>query len=143
MGKQSKTGNKQVAEYGKKTRFKPGQSGNPGGRPRKLLTIAAGLHQGGLSRSQLNDMIKALGGMTLNELKAVATDPKSLALEVAVANAIRNDIQNGRLQNVETVLSRSFGTPRQEVILNSTSTIRNVQISMPDNEKSDESPDKL
>jgi len=33
-----KKGNPTIAELGKNTRFQPGQSGNPSGRPRDLLT---------------------------------------------------------------------------------------------------------
>lgn len=117
-------------------RFKKGESGNKSGRPRKFVTIMAGKE--GLKRSEINDIIQGLAGLTVAELKAIFTDPQSRALEVVVAKAIASDIQAGRMINTESILSRAFGTPKQEVQMNVRSTVKNVHMSIPDNEKSDE-----
>jgi hypothetical protein len=93
------------------TRFKPGQSGNPKGRPRKYVSKLAAEY--GYKQSEVVDCIKALLSMTIAELSDVYKSPDSTVLEKAVSHAIKKSIEKGSLYNIETVLNRVFGMPHQ------------------------------
>ena len=92
--------------------FKKGQSGNPNGRPRKFVTL---LKEQGYKRSEINDTLQAMLAMDMTELKAVYDDPRATILEKTVANALRKSLEKGTLYSLETLLSRVYGQPKQEV----------------------------
>lgn len=93
--------------------FKPGNTMGKG-RPKKFLTKLR--EQEGfekLTHSQVIDIFEDLIGLTLEELKGIYEDPNSTVVEVAVAKALKTDIENGVLSNHETVMSRIFGKASQ------------------------------
>lgn len=92
--------------------FKKGQSGNPNGRPRKFVTL---LKEQGYKKSEINDTIQAMLSMDMTELKGVYDDPRATILEKTVANALRKSLEKGTLYSIETLLTRVFGQPKQEV----------------------------
>ncbi len=92
--------------------FKKGQSGNPNGRPRKYVST---LVDQGYKRSEINDTIQNMMAMTLEEVKAVWDNPTATVLEKTIASAIRKSIEKGTLYSMETLLSRVYGQPKQEV----------------------------
>jgi hypothetical protein len=96
----------------KETEFKKGQSGNPNGRPRKYVSL---LKEQGYKRSEINDTIQAMMAMDMVELKEVYDNPKATILEKTIANAMRKSLEKGTLYSLETLLSRVFGQPKQEV----------------------------
>ena len=100
--------------------FKPGESGNPNGRPRKFITT---LKDQGYKLSEINDTLMVLLSMDIEELKAVYDNPKSTVLEKAVANAIRKSIEKGSLYNIETIITRAMGKPKETVDTNNTGEI--------------------
>jgi hypothetical protein len=53
--------------------------------------------------------------MTIEELGDVFKDPKATILEKTVANAMRKSLEKGTLYSLETLLSRVYGQPKQEV----------------------------
>jgi hypothetical protein len=91
--------------------FKPGESGNPNGRPRKYVSL---LKEQGYKLSEINDSLMALLSMDLNELKEVFENPKATVLEKAVAGAIRKSIEKGSLYNIETIITRAMGKPKEQ-----------------------------
>jgi hypothetical protein len=93
------------------TKFKPGESGNPNGRPRKYVSL---LKEQGYKLSEINDTLMALLSMDLNELKEVFENPKATVLEKAVAGAIRKSIEKGSLYNIETIITRAMGKPKEQ-----------------------------
>ena len=92
-------------------KFTPGESGNPNGRPRKYVSL---LKEQGYKLSEINDTLMALLSMDLNELKEVFENPKATVLEKAVAGAIRKSIEKGSLYNIETIITRAMGKPKEQ-----------------------------
>ena len=92
--------------------FKKGESGNPNGRPRKYVSL---LVDQGYKRSEINDTIQNMMAMTVDELKQVWDNPKATILEKTIASAMRKSIEKGTLYSLETLLSRVYGLPKQEL----------------------------
>lgn len=101
-------GNPDIAQHG----FKKGQSGNPNGRPRKFVTTLKDI---GYKRSEINDTIQAMLAMDKDELTDAMKNPKATILEMTVASAMKKSIEKGSLYSIETLLSRVFGMPKQEI----------------------------
>lgn len=75
-----------LKEIGKKTQFKPGQSGNPKGRPKKVLTRFS---QFGYTKQEVRDTFSALAGMTSKELDVIILDEESTVLEILAAREFK------------------------------------------------------
>lgn len=105
------------------TKFQPGESGNPNGRPRKFVSQ---LREQGYKLSEINDTLMVLLSMDLEELKAVFDNPKSTVLEKAVSNAIRKSIEKGSLYNIETIITRAMGKPKEQTEHSGVQTIKVV-----------------
>ena len=94
------------------SKFKKGQTGNPNGRPRKFVTTLKDI---GYKRSEINDTIQAMLAMDKDELTDAMKNPKATILEMTVASAMKKSIEKGSLYSIETLLSRVFGMPKQEI----------------------------
>ena len=97
--------------------YKPGQSGNPNGRPRKYVSL---LKEQGYKLAEVNDCIQVMMSMTLDELKTVWDNPQATVLEKTIASAIKRSIEKGSLYSMETLLTRVYGKPKE------TSTVENT-----------------
>jgi hypothetical protein len=95
--------------------FKKGEVANPNGRPRKYVSE---LRSQGYKLGEVNDAIQVLMSMTIDELKEVYTNPKATVLEKTIASAIRKSIEKGSLYSIETLLTRVYGKPKEQVDLN-------------------------
>ena len=100
------------AHGGSLTRPSKGETMNPNGRPKKYVTT---LTEMGYKRSEINDTIQAMMAMTMKELQEVYENPTATVLEKTIAGAMRKSIEKGTLYSMETLLSRVFGQPKQEV----------------------------
>ena len=94
------------------TRPDKGETMNPNGRPRKFVTT---LTDYGYKRSEINDTIQTMMAMTMDELKTVYENPTATILEKTIAGAMRKSLEKGTLYSLETLLSRVYGQPKQEV----------------------------
>jgi hypothetical protein len=103
--------------------FPKGVSGNPNGRPRKYVSL---LKEQGYKLAEINDSIQALMSMTPNELGEVTSNPNATVLELTVARAIMKSLNNGSLYSMDTLLSRVYGKPKEQVDVQQDSRIEVV-----------------
>jgi Family of unknown function (DUF5681) len=103
FGRSAPDGNPNIVELGKPTRWKPGQSGNPGGRPK---------------RTPFADACREVGELTDFEEKP--GDPGHLRLAKALMRlALRGGI--GSVQAALALMDRAEGRPAQAVVQQSDS----------------------
>jgi hypothetical protein len=105
--------------------FKKGESGNPNGRPRKYVSL---LKEHGYKLSEINDTIQNMMAMDLEELKGVFENTKATILEKTVANAMKRSLEKGSLYSIETLLTRVYGKPKEQVDINTDNKIEIVFI---------------
>lgn len=99
---------------GKLKIWEKGESGNPKGRPKKLVPS---MKIEGYKLVEINDTIQSLISMTMEELKHVWDNPNSTILEKTVAGALRKSIEKGNLESVETLINRVYGKPKEKIDL--------------------------
>jgi hypothetical protein len=105
--------------------FQKGQSGNPNGRPKKFVTL---LKENGYKQSEINDTIQSLMALTIDELKAVHEDKDATILEKTIANALFKSWKKGSLYSIETLLSRTFGKPKEQMELDGNVNITGIEV---------------
>ena len=76
--------------------YKPGQSGNPSGKPKSLLT-----------KDAVSKIISEFAFMTPDEIKGVAANPKSTMIEIMIASIIMQTINNGDPSRLNFLFERS------------------------------------
>jgi dihydroneopterin aldolase len=106
-------------------KFVKGQSGNPNGRPRKFVCT---LKEQGYKRSEINDTIQVMMSMNLDELKAVWEDKNATVMEKTVASAIKKSIEKGNLDAIETLLTRVYGKPKEQIDMSQQLSIKSAII---------------
>jgi len=103
--------------------WEKGESGNPNGRPRKYVSL---LKEQGYKLSEINDTIQTMMAMDLEELKGVFENPKATILEKTVANAMKKSLEKGSLYSIETLLTRVYGKPKEQMDINTDNKIEIV-----------------
>jgi len=82
---------------------------NLSGRPRKYISE---IKDSGYKLSEIHGCLQVMLSMTLEELKQVYDSPQATVLEKIVANALVTSLKGGKLDAVETILSRIFSAPK-------------------------------
>jgi hypothetical protein len=106
-------------------RFEKGESGNPSGRPRKYVTI---LKEQGYKLSEINDTIQSMMAMTIDELQDVYRHKDTTILEKTIAGAMYKSIQKGSLYSLDTLLTRVYGKPNEQMNITSDNKIEIVYV---------------
>jgi len=96
-------------------KMKKGETLNPNGRPRKYVSL---LKDSGYKLYEINDTIQSMMAMDLDELKQVWDNPKATILEKTIANAMKKSLEKGSLYSLETLLTRVYGKPKEQVDMN-------------------------
>jgi len=98
---------------------------NREGRPKKYVSL---LKEQGYKLSEINDSIQAMMAMDLEELKQVWDNPKATVLEKTIANAMRKSLEKGSLYSLETLLTRVYGKPKEQMDINTDNKVEVVFI---------------
>lgn len=106
-------------------RFKPGQSGNPKGRPRNpVLNVLRKA-----TKQQFRRIIRAVVKGNVDYLEMLATSKTHSVLEVAIAASLIKAIQRGDYGTIEHILQRIVGKIPDELVVRS----RNVNANLNSN----------
>lgn len=92
-------------------KFKPGQSGNPNGRPKKIATI---LKVSGYTKDDIRDAFEEVGWQNLEDLQAVIDDPAKPAIIKVIARAFIKGAEKGDFRYVSEILSHIIGKPKEQ-----------------------------
>jgi len=85
--------------------FKPGQSGNPSGKPKQLLT-----------KDKVSSIFQKFSCKNRIELQAVIDDQKSTMIEIMVASVMVKAAKEGDYARVQFLLDRAVGKVPNENI---------------------------
>ena len=102
-------------------KFTKGKSGNPKGRAKKYITTVT--DRTGYKNSEIQDCIKSMLRMTTPEIKQIIKDDTTPVLEKIIASGIQSDIENGELRNLETLMNRSYGKPKESIELDASGNL--------------------
>ena len=94
------------------TPFKKGEIANPNGRPRKYVSL---LKEQGYKLSEINYTIKNMMAMDMEELNTVYKNPKATILEKTIAGAMNKSLMKGSLYSLDTLLTRVYGKPKEQI----------------------------
>jgi hypothetical protein len=92
--------------------FKPGQSGNPGGRPKLPEDIKKARK---LNQVELERAVNHLLFCTRDELQAIVKNPETPMLEVMVASIMAQAATKGDQMRLEFVLARLIGKVKDQL----------------------------
>lgn len=118
-----------------KFKFVKGESGNPAGRPKKFISS---LKAQGYKLSEINDCIRTMLSLTLTQLKEAMQNPMATVMEMIIASAIKKAITSGDLSVFETLVSRTYGKPKETIEITTAPEVqaaRNLYASLTDTQK--------
>lgn len=93
-----------------KPRWKPGESGNPKGRPKKTLNHLKDL---GYRKQEVIDTMEVMLAMTIEDLRHILADNGSTILQRTVAASLVKALPKGDLFAIETIMNRTYGRPTE------------------------------
>jgi len=96
---------------------------NTNGAPRKLISTLSDL---GYTTRQVSDTMLNLLAMSKIEIQAISENESFTMLERMIAKALIKDFGKGSLWNVETLLNRAIGKPKESAIIENENKIEFV-----------------
>jgi hypothetical protein len=102
--------------------LKPFQSGhderrNLKGRPKKFLTV---LKELGYANAEINETFIGLLGCSMDELNEMEQDEKTTMLVKVCIEVLKKSFRQGSFYNIDMMLTRAFGKPKETVDTNVT-----------------------
>ncbi len=94
------------------TSWKKGVSGNPNGRPKKLINQ---LSDHGYNRHEVNAVIKNVLSMTISELKSYELNEELSILEISVIEAVKKSIDKADFNLIDQLLQVVYGKTSPQV----------------------------
>ena len=116
-------------------KFTKGKSGNPKGRAKKYITTVT--DRTGYKNSEIADCMLSMLKMTVPEITQVSKSKDTPILENLIASAILGDIEKMELRNLDSILNRSHGKPKEQIELEQKNESRVVILQLPDNGRDD------
>lgn len=92
--------------------LEPGDRLNPAGRPKKTVATVTSA-RGGYTLHEIKIVISCLLALSPDEIKLIPKMPHATVLEITVARALLNGFKRSSLYNLETLLSRVYGKPKE------------------------------
>lgn len=92
--------------------FKPGQSGNPNGRPKLPEEVKEAKR---LTAAELELKLTEFLKKSREELYAIAKDPKSTGMDALVASIMTFGVSKGDHMRMEFLLNRLIGKVKEQV----------------------------
>lgn len=86
--------------------WRPGQSGNPSGRPRAPDHLR---HISSLTQIEVNKLVSKYARMTRDELQQAVSDSKTPMLEVTIASIFAQSAKHGDYTRLSFLLDRAIG----------------------------------
>jgi antitoxin (DNA-binding transcriptional repressor) of toxin-antitoxin stability system len=94
-----------------------GETMNPNGRPKKLVTL---MKEVGYTKSQVEQTMVTMMGLSRKELEKIDKGEEYTILERTIAGALLKGHDKNSLFNLEMLLSRAQGKPKETVDQNIT-----------------------
>ena len=94
------------------TQFKPGESGNPAGRPPEIGPVLKKM-----TRHEIADVYNLVMNKTKGELEEMAKDPKTTMKVAVICRAMVRDFLKGEMTNYDKLLERIIGKVPQKTAI--------------------------
>lgn len=105
--------------------FKPGQSGNPAGRP-PLTPKQRVLKE--LTLKSFQECVEAVCTGNIDDLKRMVDDPDVSALQVGIATSLLRALQEGDYDTVTKIVQTCTGKPPEELLIKSQNLNANTNV---------------
>ena len=105
--------------------FQKGQSGNPSGRPKKFTSLLKDI---GYKQSEINDTIQNMLSMNMEDLLDIVKHEETTILEKTIANALYRSFRKGSLYSIDTLLTRVYGKPKEQIQLEGNMNLTGIEV---------------
>lgn len=110
-----------IVKYQFKKGFDPKR--NSSGAPRKLISKISEL---GYNNREIADTLMNIAALTKAEIQSITENEECTLLERMVAKALLRDYEKGSLWNLETIISRAVGKPKESATVENSGKIEVV-----------------
>lgn len=89
---------------------------NYNGAPKKIFSQA---NDYGYTSQEIRNTIMNIISLTIDEIKSIAENQSSSVLERIISKSLLRDFSKGSLWNLETIITRSIGKPKESIDMSS------------------------